>query len=69
MVVGAPQAYHQLATMGRQWSVIIQAIAHALQRPGATHDRDSLCHRSIAVIVPSLKDRHERLTPENAGSV
>src|SRR5262245_62175937 len=41
MVVGSPYAHHQLATMGRHWSVIVHAIAHALQRPGATHDRDS----------------------------
>jgi hypothetical protein len=41
-------------------------MAHAIQRPGATHDRDGLCHRSIAVIVPGIKARRQRLTLDNA---
>ena len=37
--------------MGRHVAVIVHYIATAIQRPGATRDRDGLRHRSIAVIV------------------
>ena len=40
--------------MGRHVAVIVHYIAKAIQRLGATRDRDGLRHRSIAVIVPGI---------------
>ena len=52
--------------MGRHWSVIVHYIAKAIQRPGATRDRDSLHQRSIAVVVPGIKALRQSLTQDNA---